>query len=220
MIYQYCVDYPTCRQLYDTYYVQRDKQDNGKGKGKENAQVKPHLNTPTILLLCKRITREALGVLRSRYFILDRIPPWVMGNASPLPLIHFVSKTTLQNIKYFEFRVALGEGREGSGFIWIKVLRELLKVLSERNAVVEMKVMFTLKHIECWGLWLYELPGYERLTGMLNQWEFKHGHRPGTVQLEHWVIDYIYAYRTGFRNPLVRFYPDEVFWPGSVLEYL
>lgn len=48
------------------------------------------------------------------------------------------------------------------------------------------------------------------LTGyQINNFEFRHAAKPGTVQYEHWIMDCFYAYRTGFRSKFLPKYPSE-----------
>ncbi|KAK8011252.1 hypothetical protein PG990_010217 [Apiospora arundinis] len=215
MIYQYCVFYPPVRELYHAYYSQQQRA-RGNGKKRSGAQR----STPTIYLLCKQITREALSVLRSRVLVFDRIPPWIMGHSSPLGICNFINKDALQRVRYLELRVAFGEGGCGSGDIWANVVSDLLRALAPRNSIIELKVLVKLHRVDLLHVWTRELVFYELLLQQLRDWEHKYGNRPCTVQFEHWVIDDPYAYRTGFRNPLIRRHPDPMLWPGSIMEFL
>ncbi|KAI8958671.1 hypothetical protein F5Y11DRAFT_335467 [Daldinia sp. FL1419] len=227
VIYQYAISYPTCRNLYDYYYDQREK-------AKANVELRPRsvntrvshqpatiLRTPTILLLCKQITREVLSLLHLQPFVIDRIPPWIMGNLAPLSLSNFVSRATLQNLRFVQIKIPLGESMEfGSGRIWLRLLNDVLDAWSERNSLVRLEVMFKLSNVAKPNMWNYELDDYERLVNKLNYFEFKHGSKPGLIRWEHWVIDFDYAYRVGHRNPIVRVHPDPYIWQGSLIEWL
>ncbi|KAK6819725.1 hypothetical protein PG987_016208 [Apiospora arundinis] len=166
------------------------------------------------------ITREALSVLRSRVLVFDRIPPWIMGHSSPLGICNFINKDALQRVRYLELRVAFGEGGCGSGDIWANVVSDLLRALAPRNSIIELKVLVKLHRVDLLHVWTRELVFYELLLQQLRDWEHKYGNRPCTVHFEHWVIDDPYAYRTGFRNPLIRRHPDPMLWPGSIMEFL
>ncbi|KAI1098833.1 hypothetical protein F4804DRAFT_112251 [Jackrogersella minutella] len=210
MIYKYAIGYPTCRSLYDYYYDQQDK---------DSSEIS--LRTPTILLLCKQITREALCHLHLQPFIIDRIPPWVMGNPTPLPLVNFISKRTLQNLRFVQIKIPLGENIDfRSGKVWLGLLNDVLDVWSERNSLVRLQIMFKLSNITRPNIWFYELEDYEKIIEKLSYFEFKHGLKPGLIRWEHWVIDFGYAYRVGFRNPVIRIHPDPYIWQGSVIEWL
>ncbi|KAI1416727.1 hypothetical protein F5Y13DRAFT_152946 [Hypoxylon sp. FL1857] len=227
IIYHYAISYPTCRNLYDYYYDQKEK---ARAKielrpRSVNTRVSRHpkipLWTPTILLLCKQITREALSVLYLQPFVIDRIPPWIMGNASPLSLVDFISKPTFQNLRFVQIKIPLGENNEfRSGKVWLQLLDDVLDAWSQRNSLLRLQVMFKLSNVTRPNIWFYELEDYEKLVEKLSYFEFKHGLKPGLIRWEHWVLDFEYAYRVGFRNPVIRIHPDPYIWQGSVIEWL
>ncbi|KAK7754102.1 hypothetical protein SLS62_003948 [Diatrype stigma] len=158
-IYQYAVEYPTCRALFDSYYKQKDR---GVRRIFHGARVKLH--TPTVLLLNKQVTREALTVLRTQPFVIDKIPPWIPGHRLPLPITDFITPQTLQNIGSFEFKVTFGEGSGGSGYIWRYILKPVLDAWSQRNSVTRLRVMFKLANIDVEPMWYWELKDYEKLV--------------------------------------------------------
>ncbi|RYC61784.1 hypothetical protein CHU98_g4442 [Xylaria longipes] len=195
-IYQYAVNYPTCRELFDAYHDQVDKFKAC------NINDTPHgfsisLHTPNILLLCKQVTREALTVLRLRPFVIDRIPPWIMGNAKPLPLTHLISNTTLQNVRFVEIKLSFGDCENySSGRVWCQVLEEVLKAWSPKNSLLRLKVMVKVSNIDVDELWDLELRIYTEIMKIIDYFSFKYGSRPDLVQYEHWVLDCDYAYRS------------------------
>ncbi|KAK8079964.1 hypothetical protein PG997_007782 [Apiospora hydei] len=213
MIYQYCVFYPPVKELYHAYYSQQ----RPRGNGKRTSGVQR--STPTIYLLCKQITREALYILRRRVFVIDRIPPWLMGHPNPLAICNFIHRDTLQNVRYLELRVAFGEGDYGSGDVWLSLVIDILSALAPRNSIIELKVFIKIHRVDIRHVWTRELVYYELLLQQLKDWEHKHGNRPCTVQFEHWVIDDPYAYRTGFRKTTISKDDNEimVLWIWSSL---
>lgn len=227
IIYHYAINYPTCRSLYDYYYDQKEKA-IAKIELRPrsiNTRVARHskvaLRTPTILLLCKQITREALSILYLQPFVIDRIPPWIMGNPSPLSLIDFISRPTFQNLRFVQIKIPLGENNEfRSGQVWLQLLDDVLDAWSERNSLLRLQIMFKLSNVTRPNMWFYELEDYEKLVEKLSYFEFKHGLKPGLIRWEHWVLDFEYAYRVGFRNPVIRVHPDPYIWQGSVIEWL
>lgn len=171
LIYHYTVGYPTCRKLYDYYYDQKEK---ARAKielrpRSANTRVsrhsKIHLQTPTILLLCRQITREALSMLHCQSFNIDRIPPWVMGNPMPLPITNFISRPTLQTLRFAEIKISLGESTDfGSGKVWLGLLDDVLNAWSQHNCLVRLHVVFKLYNVTRQNIWFYELEDYEKLV--------------------------------------------------------
>ncbi|KAI0421037.1 hypothetical protein F5X98DRAFT_371054 [Xylaria grammica] len=219
-IYQYVVDYPTCRELFDAYYGQVGVL-GARTNSDTSRSFTVNLYTPNILLLCKQITRESLSLLRLRPFVIDRIPPWIMGNPKPLPLTHLISKTTLQNIRFVEIKLSIGDAeRHFSGRVWYEVLDDVLRAWSEKNSLVRLRIMIKVNNIDVDLLWDFELRNYANIMKMIDYFAFKHGSRPNLVQYEHWVIDGNYAYKCGFEYPLIRKHPDPHIWQGSVMEWI
>lgn len=226
-IYRYAVRYPTCRSLYDYWYDQKEK-------AKAKIELKPcttntkvlrqsrvPLRTPTILLLCKQITREALTLLSSQVFVIDRIPPWLMGNPAPLPMTYFVGRRTLQNLQFVQIKISLGDSANiGGGSIWLELLNDVLKAWSERNRLIRLHIVFKLANVMRPNMWFYELEAFEKLMDKFNYFEFKYASKPNLIKWEHWVLDFEYAYKVGYRNPIIRVHPDPYIWQGSIIEWV
>ena len=108
--------------------------------------------TPTILLLCRKITAESLPMLRARPFIIDRLPPFVSTpNAirNPLVLSDFMGRQTLQSLRHIELRVPFGQGDQGSGWAWTPIINDLFEILEEKNSFNVLLVSSIIfKHIE------------------------------------------------------------------------
>lgn len=139
MIYHCSLYWPDCADLYRSYYRQAATQPR-------NMRChRAHLRTPTILLLCRRITDESMPVLKSRWFIIDRLPPCMPpladGSGGFLRMSNFIGRETLQRLHFIDLRIGLGEGPMGSGWVWSRVLDELLVILSERNAFVHFRLL-------------------------------------------------------------------------------
>lgn len=154
MIYDHCVFYPSSKELYHVHYSKR------------NSQVQRF--TPTIYLLSKQITQEALLMLRSRVLVIDRVPPWPMGRSSPLEICNFISRDTLLRVRYLELRVAFGEGDSGHGDVWLKVLKDLMCALASRsNSIMEIKVLVKIHGLQVPYVWSAELKHYEQMRGQV-----------------------------------------------------
>ena len=162
MVYQHCVSYPPVKELFHAYYSQQRLHGNAKRR------FSVQHSTPTIYLLCKQITREALYILRRRLLVFDRFPPWLMGDPDPLGICNFIHKNTLQKVRYLELRIALGEGGFRSGGVWINVVSDLLDALTPRNSIIELKVLVKLHRVDLLQLWDRELGVYELLVRLVS----------------------------------------------------
>lgn len=145
IIYDLVLVYPTCSQLYSVYYSQIAAIKPGHYQTRRVIHRKFH--TPTILLLCRRITQECLPILRSRTLVIDRLPPfrstkmWTQedGGGTLSSLCYFVPRATLQNLQHLDLRVGVCEGSAGSAWLWRRLVDELCDILSERNRLVTLR---------------------------------------------------------------------------------
>ena len=139
MIYRLSLKQPSCADLFRNYRHCVATRPEGQ------RWARTHLKTPTILLLCKRVTDESIPVLRALSFVVDRLPPCMPplpdGRGGFLRLINFIGRETLQQLKFIDIRIGLGEGSLGSGWIWNRVFDEVLLVLSEKNSLVHLRVL-------------------------------------------------------------------------------
>lgn len=154
MIYDRAVHYPDCIELYAVYYHRispsKPTSSSNQQRPQDLCHHQPTLRTPTILLLCRRITAECLPVLRSRPLVIDRIPPFRLRDGAHrargglMRVADFVGRATLQRLRCVEVRVGLGEGPLGSGWVWRRVLDEVLGILTERNALARLRLLVRL----------------------------------------------------------------------------
>lgn len=157
IIYHLVLGYPDCSQLYSVYYGQIRSQDlRNDSKGESEPQERPvfdsKFHTPSILLLCRRITEECLPILKSHTFIINRLPPfrsskmWKQeeGGGTQMRLSQFVGRATLQNLQHLDLRVGVCEGPIGSAWLWKRVVDELHEILLERNRLVTMRLLFRI----------------------------------------------------------------------------
>jgi hypothetical protein len=106
-----------------------------------------------------------LTVLQLRPFVIDRIPPWIMGNRRPLPLTYLISKATLQKVRLVEIKLSLGDCEKyASGKIWYLILQDLLRVWAEMNLLIRLKIMIKVNNIDVERLWDRELAGYAAIV--------------------------------------------------------
>lgn len=172
LIYRLSLHYPDSFDLYYAYNQRIDEFYRRKMRGSNERfpRYEQVMRTPTILLLCKAITREALPILHASTLVIDRIPPWPPMAPHPLMVSQFIGRRTLQNIKKLEIRVSFGDGRFGSGWAWNKILVDLLSVLIERNSFTDMKIMIKLCDLENTDLWESEFSEYMALMRTVHLW--------------------------------------------------
>jgi len=149
-IYEYCCHLPDSRSLYAQYNRQIDDFYYAARRAGNSAMDFPiwqaRLTTPAVLLLCRQITRECRPMLESSFLVIDRLPPWPKGALRPVPVTKFITKDTLQSVKRLELRFTLGQGKEGSGWYWIKVIGEIADILLERNSFKELRIVICEDH--------------------------------------------------------------------------
>ncbi len=122
------------------------------------------LATPTVLLLCRAITRECLPFLKERVFVVDRIPPWPRGDMAPPKISRFLGRTTFQNLRYIDIRLSLGEGSLGSGWVWGPLVDDLLDILGEWNSFDCLRILFRYHDVTQHNVWHEESKIYRNLV--------------------------------------------------------
>jgi len=152
MIYEYSLGWPTSLELYapynrliDKYYATSTEQGFPEYNGV--------LRTPTILLLCRRITAECLPILQSRLFVIDRLPPWPPGAPRPMLVSQFVGRRTIQSLRHIEIRLPMGQGGCGSGWVWARIATDILNILQERNSFEDLKIVVSIFNDTSRAIW-------------------------------------------------------------------
>ncbi|KAG8167034.1 hypothetical protein KVR01_002723 [Diaporthe batatas] len=226
MIYHISLQRPTCEDMYRCYYKQN------AALPKNEKWARPHLKTPTVLLLCKRITDESMPILRARWFIIDRLPPC----APPLPdggggfmrLANFIGRETLQRLEYIDLRVGLGEGPLGSGWIWNRMLDELLAILNEKNALVHFRLLIRrCNKEENPFVWFTEDAEESSIRRKITYFKVSNPNafKPCKITEETWRIDGQLATLVDIPpkctlKPPCRSYPDPELFPGSIMQFV
>lgn len=147
--YDHTLHYPSCLDLYSVYY-QRIYSTRSTSTSLGIAPALSHqrtlFHTPAILLVCRQITAECQPILKSRPFIIDRLPPFRLDDKAGglMEISDFVGRSTLQNLRHIDIRIGLGEGPLGSGWVWKKVLDEMLEILTERNTCAKLRLLIRL----------------------------------------------------------------------------
>lgn len=95
------------------------------------------LRTPTILLLNRQITSEALEILREKPLILTRPPPYVLQLAKPMDITEFIPEATLQKLRKVVLEMNFDTG---DAQYWLKMVELLLDVWCEETELESMVV--------------------------------------------------------------------------------
>jgi len=146
MIYEYSLQWPTSLELYAGYNRRIDSYYARKLDGADEEFPEPNivLGTPTILLLCRRVTAECLPILRSRRFVIDRLPPWLPGARRPMLVSQFIGRRTIQNISHLEIRLPVAQGLLGSAWVWVGIAIDILDILRERNTFKDLRIIICI----------------------------------------------------------------------------
>ncbi|ROW13235.1 hypothetical protein VPNG_04846 [Cytospora leucostoma] len=211
IIYDHSLHWPDCVSLYRSFYRQIPAYPKGDEPHQECHQRK--FKTPTILLLCRRVTQECLPILKSRCFVIDRLPPFMPSGLTSIT--DFIGRRTLQSLHHIDIRIGLGEGPLGSGWIWTKLLDEILAILSERNSFVRLRLLVRM------------------CDKRMKMRDFRRANpnvfAPGEIIIETWHIEgqiatFISRHpRSGNVDnalPPDRIYPDREMFPGSIMQFV
>jgi hypothetical protein len=95
------------------------------------------MSTPSLLLLNRQITSEALEVLYRKPLILDTTPPYTPQFGQPMGIPEIVSETTLQNLRFVVLRMDLDQRQ--SARYWFKIIEMLLDIWYVKNNLEEVQ---------------------------------------------------------------------------------
>ncbi|KUI68110.1 hypothetical protein VM1G_04283 [Cytospora mali] len=228
MIYDHILHWPDFVDLYRSFYRQLPAYPTTHDKP-HSSQYQRSLKTPTILLLCRRITEESLPILRSRWLVIDRLPPFVPGGL--MRITDFIGRQTLQSVHHIDIRIGLGEGPLGSGWIWTRLLDEILAVLRERNSFIKLRLLIRMCNKEMASLWDQERRYNHDIRKKLRNFRGTNPNvfAPGEIIVEKWRIEGMTATfvsrhpRTSDEDehpPPDRSYPDREMFPGSIMQFV
>jgi len=102
------------------------------------------LTTPTMLLLNRQITYEALLVLQTKPLILHEAPPFTPCTGRPMDITEFIGEETLQRVR----RVVLKMDLEIGAASWGRTIDTLLDVWCVKNNLEEILVDITAAYLE------------------------------------------------------------------------
>ncbi|KAH8884824.1 hypothetical protein GQ53DRAFT_379670 [Thozetella sp. PMI_491] len=236
-IYDSLAVYPTSAALYSSYNRAIDEFYSRRRRGYQEPFPKcPAPTCPAVLLLCRQITAECLPILKSCPFIVDNLPPWIPGQNRPMLVSNFISKQTIQNLKFIELRIALGKGTMGSGWAWKTIAMDVFTLLQRMNQFVGLRVVVSIFQDQSPHVLAEELQVALDLHSTLNELRNHNPKiwRPGKVDEEYWVVREKTATQVLFRvwedtghldvliaeNPKTRRYPDPVIWTSSIMDFI
>ncbi|KAM7199916.1 hypothetical protein V8F20_005565 [Naviculisporaceae sp. PSN 640] len=240
-IYSYSLHWPTTQELYRAYYSQVDEHYRYEALHPDEPKrplptYKPKFRTPTILLLCRQITLECLGILQHRTLVIDGMPPWERGDPRPLPITNFIPKTTFQAIRRLEIKIPMGLGSFGSGWVWSGIACDLFDMLREKNSFEHLRVVFVIRYSPGNGAWrTSEQRHLELIDHSLVRLERENPNLkwPCKLEREYWIVEGRQASKAhtnskgGARfvelhpsNEELRTYPDDDIWPGCLLDFV
>jgi hypothetical protein len=111
---------------------------------------RPHfgsMSTPSLLLLNRQITSEALEVLYRKPLVLDSTPPYVQQFARPMDITEFIGESTLQNLRFVVLKMDLDQRLSGAvgARSWLKTIEMLLDIwfLKSNIEKVQVEIQYT-----------------------------------------------------------------------------
>lgn len=110
----------------------------------------PPMRTPSLLLVNRQITAEALPVLRDTVFALTRLPPRQMTLARPMDITDFIGEGTLRTIRYMELTLDLYGDSKGCRWMVELLLDVWTTGHSLRKLTVWVRVEVTDEVIARW----------------------------------------------------------------------
>lgn len=95
------------------------------------------LVTPTILLLNRQITSEALLVLQKKILSIPTPPPSPIELAKPTDITEFIGEAVLQNVRLVTLRLNF---KDCAPRDWMKTVENLLDIWCQRNSLQSLHV--------------------------------------------------------------------------------
>ena len=100
------------------------------------------MTTPSILLVSRQVTSEALAILYKRPLVLSQTPPYLPQLAKPMDITDFISETTLQLVGRVVFKMDLNYTHDHQDIsrAWLKTVETLLDIWCVRNNLEGVEV--------------------------------------------------------------------------------
>ena len=94
-------------------------------------------NTPTILLLNRQITSEALWVLHKKTLTIASPPPSPLQLAKPMDITEFIGEAVLLKVRHVKLVL---DFKEYASRDWVKMVENLLDVWCQENSLESLQV--------------------------------------------------------------------------------
>jgi hypothetical protein len=139
-IYDAALSWPVISDLAKTVPLEPDATVHGCWEQPLCTVPRPRygpMSTPSLLLLNRQITSEALEVLYRKPLILDTTPPYIPQLGQPMGIPEIISETTLQNLRFVVLRMDLDQRQ--SARYWFKIIEMLLDIWFVKNNLEEVQ---------------------------------------------------------------------------------
>ncbi len=148
-IYTYAIDWPDLRVPFTRLARECQRVEaNWESRREPKCTIpSPRVaarTTPTLLLLNRQITAEALPVLRAKTLVLETLPPYTPFLGRPMDITDFIGEATLQRVRRVLLKMDLVMDARG----WAKTVETLLDVWCVKNSLVEVVVNVTCAYGE------------------------------------------------------------------------
>ena len=168
IIYTYALDWPDLSAIFQKtnadYLITYEAFDKNKAPPKctISRDCSTPLVTPTILLLNRQITSEALVILQKKILTIPSPPPSPMQLARPTDITEFIGEAVLQNVRLVTLRLNF---KDHSSRHWMKTVENLLDIWCQRNNLQSLHICVEKCEEDGRGLSFAEVLGwYTRST--------------------------------------------------------
>lgn len=138
-IYSYSIQWPDVSKTFEHFANWRSYKARCKEEKCTTLSAKPdfeEMRTPTILLLNRKTTAEALEILYQQPLMLTLPSPHPMPFPNPVYITEFISEPTLQNVKTVTLDMNLNFNRlncYGDANGWTRTVKALLEIWRKKN---------------------------------------------------------------------------------------
>ena len=147
-IYSWALDWPDLRKTFARLSRECERAGDEMAASRDPKCTFPilqvgRLTTPTVLLLNRQISSEALPVLHAKTLVLDMPPPSSPCIGRPMDITEFISEETLQCVRRVVLKMDLKNTQS-----WGKTVETLLDVWCVKNSLEEVMVDITAAYME------------------------------------------------------------------------